>query len=544
MTTTRIVLIGLGPGDPERLTRAAWNALEGASRIFTPTPSHPALAHLPPARIYPLPGYDPACWAMVLAKEAAEGEAIVCALPGHPGEYPFQTFPVQEYSITIIPGLSLRTCFHDVLLQSGHWETQDMQYLDAPMLLQAILEDHDHKTGGEGEARAWCEMQNLGPYEPPCLPFPWVPTRPVLLIFSPFATPRKGCDAVPSPTALPRLIQLRYPPAHPVQVIRLDRSGKFKEHHTFTLHDLVVAEQSDLCRIMGNWPPPDPVAWFLTPLEPLENHRSFEGLQWVIARLLGPNGCPWDREQTFQSLRTSLLEETYEVLEALDLQDMDMLVEELGDLLLQVVLQSEMGRQARLFTSEDILTHLTGKLIRRHPHVFGKVCVRDSGAVLSNWEHIKANELHQKGRTRTSALDGIPNALPALAVTQKLLSRAARAALRWRELEGVLEKLHEELQEFREALHAYQNEKNDSHYAHLVEELGDVLFMVAHVGSWCGVDAESALRYSNRKFSARFRYIEQVVRARGCTIADLPDEEVRALWQEAKQHQQNNPEQQ
>jgi tetrapyrrole methylase family protein/MazG family protein len=272
----------------------------------------------------------------------------------------------------------------------------------------------------------------------------------------------------------------------------------------------------------------------LVPVDPLQNRRSFDALLYVTTRLLGPGGCPWDVQQTHQSLRANLLEEAYEVLEALDSGDMDALAEELGDLLFQAFVHSEMARQAGHFDIGDVLEHITSKLIRRHPHVFGDLTVGDSGEVLHNWEQIKAQELARKGRARSSALDGIPAALPALAACQKIGAKAARARFDWPTLEKIWDKLREELAELEHAYHDDQRDSSPQSRAHLAEELGDALYALVQVARWLTIDAESALREANAKFCRRFMLVEQAAQERGQTISDLALDEKIALWQKAK----------
>lgn len=525
-----ITLIGLGPGDPDMLTRAACNRLGQALHVFTPTPVHPALAHHPQHRIFPLPPHDLPAAASFLQERAAAGEAVSCALPGHPCDHPLTSLLRQRpLTLEIVAGLSVYECFRTALAANGTLNTPDIQTIEATALLPAPLDGLGAERVTRAEDRAWCEIQEVGEYAPPLTPFLLTPTRPALIVL-----PLQEWSSSPLLSTIRETLLLRYPPTHPLHVVQLDATGACQHTETITLATLSDAAHAAE-REAG--PFGSHVALFLEPLEPLADRRSFEGLQWVVSRLLGPNGCPWDRKQTFQSLRAGLLEETYEVLEALDLRDMAMLAEELGDVLLQVVLHSEMGRQARLFCIEDVLEYLTSKLIRRHPHVFATLAVEGSDEVLANWEQIKADELQEKGRSRASILDGIPAGLPALAAAQKIASRAARASFDWGSIREVWAKLDEELHELDEAWQEYEQENTDAHHAHVAEELGDVLFMLVVLARWLGVEAEPALREANNKFRFRFTYIEQVAREQGRSISQMSLEESLALWREAKQMQ-------
>jgi tetrapyrrole methylase family protein/MazG family protein len=258
---------------------------------------------------------------------------------------------------------------------------------------------------------------------------------------------------------------------------------------------------------------------------PLEAGRSFEDFQQVIARLRAPDGCPWDREQTHLSLRSHLLEEAYEVLQALDEEDPEHLKEELGDLLLQIVLHAQIASEDQEFNMTDVLLGISQKLIRRHPHVFGELNLADADAVIVNWEKIKAGERKQRGEeTVKGMLDGIPLALPALTQADQIQRRAKRVGFDWPDVKPVIAKIHEELAELEEA-------ETD---AEKQAEAGDLLFAAVNLIRWFGIDPEFALRECNARFKRRFGYIEQHAIAQGRTIQDLSFEEMDALWDEAK----------
>jgi tetrapyrrole methylase family protein / MazG family protein len=251
---------------------------------------------------------------------------------------------------------------------------------------------------------------------------------------------------------------------------------------------------------------------------------SFEAFQEIIAHLRAPDGCPWDREQTHQTLRTHLLEETYEVLVALDANSPAEMREEFGDLLLQVVLHAQIAAEYGEFNMAEVLESIHTKLVRRHPHVFGEVEVKDAQGVLRNWERLKAEERQANGKTEASLLDGVASALPALLQAEQYQRRAAHVGFDWPSIQGVLDKLEEELQEVHAARDAAER------YA----EIGDLLFAVVNLARWLKVEPESALRDTNRRFHHRFSYIEQQARLQGRSITDLSLDEMEALWQEAK----------
>lgn len=251
----------------------------------------------------------------------------------------------------------------------------------------------------------------------------------------------------------------------------------------------------------------------------------FEALVNVIATLRSENGCPWDREQTHETLKSTLIEETYETLEAIDAGDPRKLKEELGDLLLNVMLQAQISAEAQAFDIYAVIETLTEKLIRRHPHVFGNVNADDAETVVKNWEEIKRQEAGYENRE--SVLDGIPNALPALLRAQKIQGRAARVGFDWAERTDVIAKVDEELAEVKESL-----DKNDADAVEM--ELGDLLFAVVNLCRSMNVQAEEALRRANRKFITRFKWMEAELERCGTTFEENDLASLDAIWEEAK----------
>ncbi|MGC9948035.1 MAG: nucleoside triphosphate pyrophosphohydrolase [Bryobacteraceae bacterium] len=254
--------------------------------------------------------------------------------------------------------------------------------------------------------------------------------------------------------------------------------------------------------------------------------EKFQKLVEILARLRAPGGCPWDREQTFDTIKPFLLEETYEVMDAIDARDWPELTGELGDLLLQSVFFSQMASEQNLFSIADALDAINEKLIRRHPHVFGEQTAETAGDVRRIWGEVKAEEKKQKGEQAAGLLDSVPRALPALVEAQQLSTRAAHVGFDWDNAEQVLEKLHEELAEFDAARRASQEEMEG--------ELGDMLFVLVNLARFVKVDPEQALRKTNAKFRHRFGYIERKLGEQGKSPEDATLAQMDALWEESK----------
>ena len=251
-----------------------------------------------------------------------------------------------------------------------------------------------------------------------------------------------------------------------------------------------------------------------------EEMDRFNTLVNIIARLRSPGGCPWDRKQTHASLRAALLGECYEVLEALDEGDAEKLGDELGDLLLQIVLHAQIATEAGEFELKDVINNINTKLINRHPHIFGSAKVKDAEEVAHNWEVLKQRE---SGR-EVSMLENVPGEMPALSYSQEIQRRVARVGFDWEDIEGVIDKLVEEVGEFKQVESQERRE----------QEFGDLLFTLVNVARRLGVDSESALRGANRRFYRRFTCMEEVCRQRGVNLADLSFDEQNALWEEVK----------
>jgi MazG family protein len=275
---------------------------------------------------------------------------------------------------------------------------------------------------------------------------------------------------------------------------------------------------------------------------------KFERAKSIMARLRAPGGCPWDREQTFDTIKRYTLEETYEVLEAIDNRDWNELTGELGDLLLQVLFYAEMAEEQGSFTIDDVLDALSNKLIHRHPHVFGDTKADDSAQVLKNWEALKAEEkrkiLQINGApaqaSPTLLLDGVSSKMPALQEAHKISSKAAHVGFDWPEIQGLFEKLTEETRELQEHLQGLpQTDSGKPEIPtelrdHVEGEVGDLFFVLVNIARYLSVDPESALRKTNRKFRRRFGWMEEQLRQQGRTLEQASLEEMENLWQQAK----------
>lgn len=249
--------------------------------------------------------------------------------------------------------------------------------------------------------------------------------------------------------------------------------------------------------------------------------RTFEGFRAIIARLRGPDGCPWDRAQTHASLKPYLLEEAYEALAALDEDDPQRLCDELGDILLEVFLHVQLAEEAQEFTLADVIHGIASKIVRRHPHVFGEEQADSPSEVMVRWEELKRRERGPED----SALSGVPEAMPALARAHTFLARAASVGFEWPQTQDVLDKLGEELRELAQA----------RELAHKREELGDVLLLLVNLARHLDLDAEESLRQANRKFYQRFTTMEALANEQGRSLADMPLAEQKALWEAAKE---------
>jgi tetrapyrrole methylase family protein / MazG family protein len=252
--------------------------------------------------------------------------------------------------------------------------------------------------------------------------------------------------------------------------------------------------------------------------------KGFDRLVTIMRRLRGPGGCPWDAEQSHESLKRYLLEECYEVLEAIDTKNPELLKEELGDLMLQPVFHAAIAEEKGEFTIDDVLGTICDKLVLRHPHVFGDQVIKTADEQVENWERIKKEE---KGEERKSALSGVPPHLPALMKAQKITEKAARVGFDWEHTDQVFAKVLEELHEFEETMAQKDEERMEA-------ELGDLLFAIVNLGRFLSLNPEEALRKTIVRFSRRFAHIEETMHAKGVHLKDASLEEMERLWEEAK----------
>jgi tetrapyrrole methylase family protein/MazG family protein len=487
-----IIIVGLGPGGAELWTEAARKILTSGREVWLRTARHPGVETLHEGGTAPIHSFD--AWyeeapdfdslyeriAAHIVTLGARQEGVIYAVPGNPmvGEATVPRIRSRAAEaglpVTLVPGLSF---IEPTLAALGIDALDGLQIADAVQL--AAL------------------------HHPPL-----DPDRPVLIaqLYS------RGQAAQVKLT-----LMNAYPDDHPVSLVRM--AGTDKER-------VITCPLFELDRQPGI----DHLTTLYLP--PLPHSSALPAFQETVAYLRAPDGCPWDREQTHQSLRPYLLEESYEVLAALDAEDPKALAEELGDLLLQIALHAQIAAEAGEFQMADIIARIDAKIRRRHPHVFGHVVVNGVEEVLTNWEAIKQAEraAHAQGDAQGekpsggSALDGVPPTMPALARAQAISQRAVRVGFEWPNVDGVLEKLAEEAGEVAAAQTPQDREA----------EVGDLLFIVVNLARWLDVDAESALRTTNERFIRRFRTMEQLARERGQKLADLDINALDGLWEEAK----------
>jgi tetrapyrrole methylase family protein / MazG family protein len=477
-----IILLGLGPGDPAQLTREAWEVLSASSEIHVRTRQHPTLDGLPSSvRVVSFDDlYDKAesfeeVYAAIVEQVLELGQreqGVVYAVPGDPFVAEATCPSIAQQARTL--GLPLK-------IVSG------LSFLE-PVFAALGLDPYPRLT--------LMDALELSQAHVPAFP----PDMPVLIaqIYSQMvaAEVKMTLNAV-------------YPDEHPVRFVHA--AGTEKQ----IVEDITLYEM-DRSKHIG----------LLTALyvPSLGSGTSFEAFQEIVAHLRAPDGCPWDKEQTHESLRPHLMGESYEALAAMDSGDPAKMCEEFGDLLLQIVLNAQIGSEDGEYAISDVFKGIYEKIIRRHPHVFGDVQVDGVGGVLKNWEKLKAEERKGKAEGEKGLLDGVPLALPALAQAQECQERAARVGFDWPEIEGVLEKIAEEIQEVREAA----NEEE------LSAELGDLFFALVNLARWKKIDAETALRGTSMRFRKRFAHVEEGAKKMGKKLPELTLDQMEAFWQEAK----------
>ena len=477
-----ITIVGLGPGDAGLITIQAWHLLSAADTVYLRTARHPAVDGLPARikrhtfdEIYQTAERFDEVYRQIAEEVLRIGTErdILYAVPGNPfvGETTVAVIlrgaANAGIPVRIVPGISF---VEPALAAIGIDALDGLQIFDGIEIASALYP-------------------------------PLNPDVPLLLgqVYSRMVA-----------SELKLSLMGIYPAEHNAALIH----SAGQEDQLVEWSPLYEIDRSDYI---------DHLTSLYVPPLPLK--AGLPALAETVAVLRSPGGCPWDQEQTPQSMRTGFLEEAYEVLDALDAEDVDNLREELGDLLYHIVMQTQMATEAGEFTLTDVIAGIEAKLKRRHPHVWGDWQVSDSAEVLRNWEIIKRMEKGDRAADEfVSRLSGIPSSLPTLMRAQKIQSRAAKTGFDWPDISGVYEKLEEELDELREA----------STPEELRLELGDVLFVVTNLAQWLGVEAEIALREANARFTRRFQLVEKFIVERGLEWNNLSFVEMDALWEEAK----------
>ena len=482
MTGRGITIVGLGPAGAEYLTREAWAHLEQCDEIWLRTKFHPAVAGLPEVvqvrsfdEVYDSSDDIGSVLETIVQQVLELGkreQGVTYGVPGSP-------FVAEETVSEVMKavagsGLPIR------LIDGVSFIEPVCSALGIDLHPQMVLADALH----------------IAQLEVPSFP----PTIPALI---------SQLDSSFEASELKLTLMANYPQDHSVMLV----------HNAGTSDEIIeklALYEIDQSVHLG----------MLTCLyvPALSQGTSFEDFQQIIARLRRYDGCPWDREQTHLSLRPYLLEEAYEVLEALDQEDSQHLREELGDLMLQIGLHTQIATEDEDFLMSDVLQGINSKLIRRHPHVFSDIDVDSVDNVLTNWEKIKADERKTNGESHKGMLEGIPLSLPALTQADQIQRRAKRVGFDWHTIEPVIAKVHEELGELRDA------QTDEERQA----EAGDVLFAVVNLVRWLKVDPEIALRETNLRFRKRFGFIEKKAAEQGKSVDQLSFEEMDQLWEAAK----------
>jgi tetrapyrrole methylase family protein/MazG family protein len=477
-----ITLLGLGPGDPAKLTREAWEVICSIDEIWLRTKNHLTVASLPDSieihsfdDVYDTSDSFEIVYSTIVDKVLELGrrsEGVVYAVPGDPFLAESTCPAIAQHarnaglSLKIVNGLSF---LEPVFTALGLDPYPRLTLMDALELSQAHI---------------------------PVFP----PDVPVLIaqIYSRLVA-----------AEVKMTLNVVYPDNHPVRLVHA-AGTKDQCVEDLPLYKIDRSNKIGLLTVLY--------------VPSLGEGTSFESFQEIIAHLRAPDGCPWDKEQTHMSLRSHLLNEAYETLEAMDSENPARMTEEFGDLLLQIVLNAQVASEEGEFGMADVLKGIYDKIIRRHPHVFGEVQVDGVGGVLKNWEKLKADERTGGSEPEKGLLGGVPLALPALIQAQEYQDRAARVGFDWPKIEGVLDKIVEEIQEVRDA--ANEDE--------LTGELGDLFFALVNLARWKKIDAESALRGTNIRFKKRFGYIEAGAKRQGKKIQEMTLDEMESLWQKSK----------
>lgn len=479
MAAMALTVVGLGPGHVDDLTRRAWQALENAQVVYLRTSQHPCVPELPKGAdyrsfddVYESTGDFERIYSTIVERvlEAARAGDVVYAVPGDPlvGESTVTRLLAQagDVDVTLVSGISFIEPMLRLLRVDALDGLQVFDAIDIAAMHHPPINPDFPALLGQVYSRAVASELKLTLMNQ-------YPDEFTVYLVHGAGTPDERVEELP--------------------LYEIDRSTQIQ--HLTSLY-----------------------------LPALGDMSSFEQFQEIIAHLRAPEGCPWDRKQTHLSLRKYLLEEAHEVLEAIDNEDPKALSEELGDLLLQIVLHTQIAIDDGEFRMTDVLSTINKKMIRRHPHVWSDVSVKDADQVVTNWDAIKKAEHQEKGTERESLLDGVPKGLPALMQANEYTARAAKPGFDWHSVDDVAAKVREELDEVLAA--------DDE--AHRAEEMGDLLFAIVNWARWLGIEPETALRQANTKFYRRFRYIEDAVAANGKPMTDYSLDALDALWNEAK----------
>ncbi|MFS0725059.1 nucleoside triphosphate pyrophosphohydrolase [Paenibacillus sp. 1P07SE] len=488
-----ITIVGLGSGDPDQLTLGIWRTLQEAEVIRVRTDRHPmmrlftehGLAYRSFDELYEASDSFPEVYEAIadrLIAEARESQQpLVYAVPGHPmvAERTVQLLrercPQEGVELSVKGGESF---LDQAFVRLGFDPIEGFQLLDGADLRADLLRPQLHTVIGQ--------------------------------VYDTYTA-----------SDVKLTLMERYPDEHPVVIGHALGVAGEEQILTVPLYEL------DRTPGFGNLS----LVWIPRTEDERLRNRSFERLHEIVAILRSPEGCPWDREQTHQSIRKNFIEETYEAIEALDNDDPVHMREEFGDVLLQIMLHSQMEEETGTFDVYDVIETLNEKLLFRHPHVFGEIDAEDAEQALASWEQMKAEEKRRKGidPEKQSVLDGIPPDLPALMKAYKLQKKAAKVGFDWDALPPVLDKIEEELAELREAIAAGTADEQAA-------ELGDLLFATVNASRFIDADPEESLARTNRKFLQRFRYIEEKLRIAGRTFDQTDLTEMDVWWEEAKQH--------
>ncbi|CAH1222913.1 hypothetical protein PAECIP111893_04934 [Paenibacillus plantiphilus] len=485
-----ITVVGLGTGDTDQLTMGIWRKLQAAEHRYVRTDKHPTMRLFTDHQLsytsfdylyeelHSFPDVYAAIADVLLEKAALEGH-IVYAVPGHPmvAERTVQLLrdrcSQEGITLTVLGGESF---LDQAFTRLGFDPIEGFQLLDATALEPSLLQPKLHTLIGQ--------------------------------VYDEYTA-----------SDVKLTLMERYPDDHQVTVGHALGVPEEEQITTVPLYEL------DRLQGYGNLS----LIWIPQSNDAALQNRSFDRLHEIVSILRSPDGCPWDREQTHQSIRKNFIEETYEAIEALDNDDPDGMREEFGDVILQVMLHSQMEEEMGSFSVYDVIQTLNEKLLFRHPHVFGELGAVDAQEALQNWEQMKAEEKRRKGidPALQSKLDGIPPDLPALMKAYKIQKKAAKVGFDWDDINPVLDKIQEELGELREAIASKDSEEQAA-------ELGDLLFATVNASRFIHADPEEALARTNQKFRKRFLYIEEQLRISGRTFDQTDLTEMDRYWEEAK----------